>query len=1072
MEDNMTEINFELKVGGVHIPLRRFDNLRFVTPARDFHPMRVAARLATSTRLAIEPNYPQETLVVWGEQSKLKEIRSYPDIANTRSAFLDPNGQVLVLTNDILVRFRAGSSDADRERLLAQFDGRVLTRKGDLWIFRVNDVDEDAPLLWSDQLGTEGIVEYAEPNALQSATFHQLEADNEPRFPNQWHLRNTGQGGGTSGADVDALGAWVLTIGAPNIAIVVHDTGVDINHPDLAANVEEGWDYDNDDDDATNNNNAHGTACAGVIAASINGQGVTGIAPGCRIVPLRAAGSHTWQTWADTIEWAAKRGRIVSCSWTITPNNTLSQAIKDAVDEGVTFFFATGNGHPSPVGFPASLADTVGVGASTNQDVRAAYSQTGNGIDLVAPSSGGTLRIETTDVRGTNGYNTAASPNGDYCESSNASGFGGTSSATPLVAGVAGLMLSVNPALSPADIRTILRETADQIDQANGNYDGDGWSTQYGFGRVNASAAVTRAHDLANPKLPLPLQQGIYTVQQKSNSRFVDAHESGNDFSVVTRTAQLNDSQKWSFTPLGGLYTIQQKSSDRYLDAHEDSNHDFSMVTRTAQNNTTQRWFVLFLGNDTYTIQQQSNGRFADAHENASNDYSAVTRTAQNNDTQRWILTPLGNDTYTIQQRSNGRFLDAHEAGNDYSVVTRGDQNNDSQRWILKPLSGVYCIQQQSNGRFFDAHENSSKDYSVVTRGPQNNDTQRWLVTDLGSDAYTIQQKSNNRYMDAHESGNDYSVVTRPAQNNDSQRWLIKSFCPQCMTVPITLAQGVYAIQQRSNNRFVDAHEDNSKDYSVVTRSAQNNDSQRWELTPIGSVCTIQQKSNLRYLDAHENSEQDYSAVTRTEQGNDTQQWVLMHLGGDTYTIQQRRNGRFLDAHENSANDYSVVSRTAQNNDTQRWILTPLGNGTFTIQQKSSGRYLDAHENVENDFSAVTRGPQNNDTQRWVLKPVGGVYRIQQKVNGRFLDAHEKSSEDYSVVTRTAQSNATQHWVIMKTGSDFYTVQQQSNGRFADAHENSANDYSVVTRTAQNNDTQRWKFTPLGVVYFPSTVNS
>ncbi len=339
----MTEGNLKLKVDGIHIPLRRFVNLRFVTHARDHHPMRVAARLATSTRLAIEPNYPRESLVVWGDHSKLEEIRSYPDIANTRSAFQDPDGQLLVLTNDILVRFTPHSSDADRKRLLTQFNGRVLTRKGDLWTFRVNDDDDDAPLLWANQLSTEGIIEYAEPNALQSTTLHQLAAEDETRFADQWHLRNTGQGGGTNGADVDALGAWALTIGAPNIAIVVHDHGVDINHPDLAANIEDGWDYDNSDGNATNNNSAHGTACAGIIAAAVNGRGVTGIAPGCRIVPLRAAGGHTWQTWADTIKWAAKKGRIISCSWTITPNNTLSQAIKDAVNEGVALFFATGN---------------------------------------------------------------------------------------------------------------------------------------------------------------------------------------------------------------------------------------------------------------------------------------------------------------------------------------------------------------------------------------------------------------------------------------------------------------------------------------------------------------------------------------------------------------------------------------------------------------------------------------------------------------------------------------------------------------------------------------------------------
>jgi len=137
---------------------------------------------------------------------------------------------------------------------------------------------------------------------------------------------------------------------------------------------------------------------------------------------------------------------------------------------------------------------------------------------------------------------------------------------------------------------------------------------------------------------PLSLQPGVYTIQQKSNGRFVDAHESGNAFSVVTRTAQNND---------------------------------------------TQRWVLIPEGNNTYTIQQMSNGRFMDAHE-SGNDFSVVTWTLQNNDTQRWILTLVGNNTYTIQQKSNGRFVDAHESENDFSVVTRTAQNNDTQRWIIK----------------------------------------------------------------------------------------------------------------------------------------------------------------------------------------------------------------------------------------------------------------------------------------------------------------------------------------------------------------------------------------------------
>ena len=272
------------------------------------------------------------------------------------------------------------------------------------------------------------------------------------------------------------------------------------------------------------------------------------------------------------------------------------------------------------------------------------------------------------------------------------------------------------------------------------------------------------------------------------------------------------------------------------------------------------------------------------------------------------------------------------------------------------------------------------------------------------------------------------------------------------------ISQGNYTIQQKSNGRFMDAHTSSAKDFSVVTRPAQNNNTQRWNLTPVGTVYTIQQKSNGRFMDAHTSSTKDFSVVTRTAQNNDSQRWVVMHSPNhlSTYTIQQLYNGQFMDAHESSGKDFSAVTRKRQDNDTQRWTLIPLGDNTYTLQHLVNGRFLDAHEYSGKDFSVVTRTSQNNDTQRWTLTPVGGVYTIQQRSNGQFLDAHESSSKDFSAVTRTAQNNNTQHWVILALGNDTYTIQQLKKGLFLDAHESSGKDFSVVTRKRQNNDTQRW----------------
>jgi hypothetical protein len=278
----------------------------------------------------------------------------------------------------------------------------------------------------------------------------------------------------------------------------------------------------------------------------------------------------------------------------------------------------------------------------------------------------------------------------------------------------------------------------------------------------------------------------------------------------------------------------------------------------------------------------------------------------------------------------------------------------------------------------------------------------------------------------------------------------------------IFLDQGVYTVQQKSSGRFMDAYQSEAGDFSAVTRTAQNDDTQRWLLTPVGEVYTVQQKSSGRFVDAHQDSGHDFSVVTRTAKNNDAQRWVFIPLGSsDTYTVQQLSSGRFWDAHEVPEFDFKVVTRPAQNNDTQRWMLVHLGDDTYTIQQKSNGRFMDAHEVSSQDFSVVTRTAQVNDTQRWILTPVGRVFNIEQMSNRRLVDAYEVSSEDFSVVTRTPQADLSQSWVFVPSGTDTYTIRQLSSRRFVDAYQDSGHDFAVVTRPAKNNDAQRWVIKPL-----------
>ncbi|MCK4825798.1 S8 family serine peptidase, partial [bacterium] len=383
----------------------------------------------------------------------------------------------------------------------------------------------DKTLEIANEYNNSNLTEFAEPNFLSEFKKEAFQPPpNDPYFGEQWHLENTGQDGGLAGEDVHAIDAWKMSTGDPEIVIAIIDDGVDIDHPDLKDNIwqnpdpskedKHGWNFYDDDDDPrpryfrypyyehTGNDN-HGTPCAGVAAAvGNNREGIAGIAFGCKILPVKIWGADDLAPLgdvADAIRFAGSIADVLSCSWSSPPSSNISQAIEEVTRDGrngkgAVVLFATGNEiydiYRKSINYPASVPEAIAVGASTNQGKRAWYSCYGAGIDFVAPSGGGTKEIFTTDISIPNrGYNTGdismGDPAGLYCNS-----FSGTSSATPLAAGIAALILSANPNLTQDKVRQIMRNTADKID---GNYNTNGWSTEYGYGRVNAYKAVKAA---------------------------------------------------------------------------------------------------------------------------------------------------------------------------------------------------------------------------------------------------------------------------------------------------------------------------------------------------------------------------------------------------------------------------------------------------------------------------------------------------------------------------------------------------------------------------------------------------
>lgn len=336
----------------------------------------------------------------------------------------------------------------------------------------------------------------------------------------QWHLHNTGQNGGTEGIDLDVINIWNSFLG-DGVRIGILDDGLETSHPDLAPNVDllNDRDFnDLDDDPSPGPGHFHGTACAGVAAArGGNGVGVSGVAPRASLVGMRLIAAPT--TDADEADAFAFKNDIIqvkSSSWGPFDNafgyggpGVLSQAALASAAAtgrgglGTVFLWAAGNGNlngdDSNYDGWAASPYAIAVAAIRDNGTASAYSEPGANILVCAPSNGG-QGVTTTDISGASGYNAGTGQdysNGDYTLS-----FGGTSSATPAVAGVVALMLQANPGLGYRDVQEILLSSATKNDADDGGWvtNGAGFSFhhRYGAGLVNAQAAATMAQGWMN----------------------------------------------------------------------------------------------------------------------------------------------------------------------------------------------------------------------------------------------------------------------------------------------------------------------------------------------------------------------------------------------------------------------------------------------------------------------------------------------------------------------------------------------------------------------------------------------
>jgi subtilisin family serine protease len=336
----------------------------------------------------------------------------------------------------------------------------------------------------------------------------------------QWHLKTTIIDGVTINANVKADQAHKLSTGR-NIIIALIDDGFDIDHPEFnqPGKVVHSRDMSSNSNDPRprNDYNNHGTACAGVAAAS--GIKASGVAPEAILMPVRLSSNLGSMAEAAAFKWAADHGAdIISCSWGPEDGNwsdandpvhftevglpdstrlAIDYAVKEGRNgKGCIITFAAGNGNEDCRfdGY-ASYDKVMAVSACNDTGKRSVYSDFGSNVWCAFPSSDFgyspfnhpeplTAGIFTTDRMGKAGYNA----DGDYTDN-----FGGTSSSCPGAAGTVALILAANPELTWLQIREIIKVTSEKIDRAVGKYDSNGHSKYYGYGRVNAEKAVKKS---------------------------------------------------------------------------------------------------------------------------------------------------------------------------------------------------------------------------------------------------------------------------------------------------------------------------------------------------------------------------------------------------------------------------------------------------------------------------------------------------------------------------------------------------------------------------------------------------
>ncbi len=321
---------------------------------------------------------------------------------------------------------------------------------------------------------------------------------NDPYFSSQYGMVN-----------IRADDAWLLCEqGSPNVTVAIIDSGVNLTHPDLQANLVAGYDFVQNDT-TPEDGNGHGSHVAGIVGAPLNGVGVVGVAPQTHLLPVRVldnSGSGSLSGVANGIRWAADRAQILNLSLGGTSDSsTLRDAVNYAVGKGRLVVVSAGNcgdsyysyngcTYMNQPGYPASYDNVFTVAAVNSSDAHASFSNHGTYVDISAPG----VQIYSTFRYG--GY--------EY-ES-------GTSQASPHVAGLAALIWAKYPGYTAAQVRSRIESTADDLAPTPGQI---GWDEYYGYGRINAYKALGLDATLAAAAAEATAAPVLLDLQPESEDR-------------------------------------------------------------------------------------------------------------------------------------------------------------------------------------------------------------------------------------------------------------------------------------------------------------------------------------------------------------------------------------------------------------------------------------------------------------------------------------------------------------------------------------------------------------------------